>query len=426
MRARMPTIDAAIITGLIEEFEVLRDLLPPMEEVSESSGVWYRTRIEGAGGHRYEVVAAFQDQMGPLGAQGLAARIIDRWDPACILLVGIAGSFASDVRLGDVIVSQQVFYYDLGKATDTGIRYRPQGYPSSVLLTRQFEALRLDKQAFLRWQEEATQQAMALSRRETPLQSDTSLAALRAHRPAVHFGTMASGSLVIADEEKKNELLALHGKIVGTEMEGAGLMHAAFFHREYPTAAIVVKGVSDPANRTKDELDADGDWRELAKANPVRLALALFRRGKLRPLNTDQYAVDLTPSSPARVREFIPDPAAPGVSFRGFERLVVPKGPLTRLSIAATAAASNDEPLRILAAVAVYHTAGGGLERRRCEGGELQIEQAIVSPSIGLYLMVAGVAHRVSFAIHTSGQPTQAVTPTSTRGPNARQDDSLV
>jgi hypothetical protein len=60
-------------------------------------------------------------------------------------LVGLAGSFSKDVRRGDVIVSQQIFYHGPGKTTPgVGVRYRPEGYPCSMVLIRQTQALSID------------------------------------------------------------------------------------------------------------------------------------------------------------------------------------------------------------------------------------------------------------------------------------------
>ena len=50
------------------------------------------------------------------------------------------------------------------------------------------------------------------------------LKVLRSHQPRVHFGTVASGSLVVASKTLQARLLTLHGKILGTEMESAGMM----------------------------------------------------------------------------------------------------------------------------------------------------------------------------------------------------------
>src|SRR5438105_12884602 len=106
----MPRIDVAIITGLLEEFKLLRELLHGVEEIEEKSEFWYRGRVKGARGRNYEIVLAYQKDMGPLDGNTLADHIIARWDPAYIVVVGIAGSMDSDVDLGDVVVSQQIFY----------------------------------------------------------------------------------------------------------------------------------------------------------------------------------------------------------------------------------------------------------------------------------------------------------------------------
>jgi hypothetical protein len=57
----MPPVDFAIVTGLLEEFEVLRELLPELEEDpdSENAQVWYRGRIPAKTGSTYEIAAAF-------------------------------------------------------------------------------------------------------------------------------------------------------------------------------------------------------------------------------------------------------------------------------------------------------------------------------------------------------------------------------
>lgn len=404
----MPTIDLAVITGLPEEFKVVRDFFPPMEEISEASGIWYRTRVRADTGVNYEVVGGFQDQMGPLGAQALTVRLIDRWDPAYIVLVGIAGSFSTDVRLGDVVVSQQVFHYDPGKATETGIRYRPQGYPSSVSLTRQIEALRLDVTRFGAWQQEAARHAIELAGESVtpapPGERVPAPTALGAHKPQLHFGTIASGSLVITDPQKRQELLQLHGKILATEMEGAGVMHAAFFHREQPTAAIVVKGISDHADAAKTNLDTEGSWRRLASANPVRLLLALMRRGKIRSLRADEFSVSVTAASPTRARDFIPRATAPGIAMLAFDELVVPYGPLTRLSIT-VAAESVRGPNAVLEGVVTCVSADGTAITDRLTGAAWVTERPLAPHPVGLYLMLADTPTSVSLTVRTSSEP---------------------
>lgn len=403
----MPTIDFAIVTGLVEELQPVLSIFPAADEISENADVWYRTRVSANNGQNYEIVAAYQTGMGPLHAYDLTAKIINRWDPAYIILVGIAGSFHKDVRLGDVIVSQQVFYYDPGKASSEGILYRPEGYPCSAVLVRQAEALQLDQKAFDSWIH--TTQSSALRKAESEKAEGQDRAqkqlvgdALRGYRPAIHFGTVASGSLVIADKKKQEELLLLHGKIIGTEMEGAGVLHAAF-NREVPKAAIVIKGISDAADKDKDSVDAMKYWRELAKEAPARLVLEMIRCGKIKPIQTDQFTLDPALGSIADTRQVIQRVASPGNSYVGFPRLVVPKGPLTTVQVE-VAVSGEDGPLGIAELVIKYVDREGKNRSEVVNAPPYRVElnQLLPPAPIGVYMLVLGEASQIKFTVVTS------------------------
>lgn len=397
----MPLIDFAIITGLHEEFLVLRKLFPQFEELPDGTNVWYRMQVQTDTGITYGIIGACQDKEGPLDAGNLTSRIIKRWDPAYIVLVGIAGSFYKDVNLGDILVSQQVFYYDPAKATEQGIEYRPEGYPCSVTLIRQAAALLLDDKLFNAWRQSANERACRKAEQLLAGENESYRNALKMHFPNIHFGTVASGSLKIASEEKKKELVALHGKIIGTEMEGAGILHATF-HEELPTPAIVIKGVSDKADKKMDQDDPEKLWRALAKENSVLCVLALIGRGKIRPVHTDQYDLDPTRGSSGDARKMIPDPSAPGAQLLAFPRFVVPKGPLTRLQIGIEAYG----PVGSLAAfkrVIDYRDYEGNLETKTWNEGDpdICIEKPISAEPIGLFLMFRVPANRIVFRVNT-------------------------
>ena len=401
----MPLVDFAIVTGLTEEFKILKRIIPELQEISDDVEVWYRARVESADKKRsYSVVAAFQNDMGSLEAQALTATLIRRWDPAYIILIGIAGSFQDGVKLGDVVVSQQVFYYDLGKAVPGGIQYRPQGYPCSMVLIRQAEALMLDNENLTAWQASANGSAACMAQLES---MERAQAELRDHRPAIHFGTVASGSLVIADKRKQRQLLKLHGKIIGTEMEGAGVLHAAFY-QELPTPAVVIKGISDAADSNKDREDAKGYWRELAKENPARLVLALIRRGRIRPQRTDEFSLDSRVGSPAQAREMIRDVSTPGVSYLSFPRLVVPSGPLTEVQIGIEAC-NEAGRLGIIKVVTEYSDRNGIWKKLETQdGASVHLTEPVAPVPIGVYALVRGVASSVAFTVASPSNTQQA------------------
>jgi nucleoside phosphorylase len=398
----MRSIDFAIITGLLEEFQELKRAIPGLaEEPDERQGdVWYRGRIESKWGYGYALVATFQKEMGPVPATLLTQRVIERWDPAYIILVGLAGSFSKEVRRGDVIVSQQIFYYGPGKATPAGIRYRPEGYPCSMVLIRQTQALSIDDTAMDPLRAAARSSAMQKADAASGNPNVTDLAELRAHRPRVHFGTVASGEKVIASSEMQQELLGLHGKILGAEMESAGVLHAAFFSGDAPTPAIMIKGISDHADHLKAHDDEKEYWRKLANENSIRLALALIESGRIKPLRTDEFAVDVTRGSVAEVRDRITRPASDGVSVLAFPKLVLPKGPLTQLTVEITATTGAGQRLRVIEAIAEHVNLRTEPVAANFPAESYAVTLKNIGPSpIGLYFMLGGTAEQLRFRI---------------------------
>jgi nucleoside phosphorylase len=398
----MRSIDFAIITGLREEFKGLKQAIPGLvEEPDERQGdLWYRGRFESKRGYGYALVATFQKEMGPVPATLLTQRVIERWDPAHIILVGLAGSFSKEVRRGDVIVSQQIFYYGPGKATPEGIRYRPEGYPCSMVLIRQTQALSIDDTAMEPLYTAALSSAVQKADAAAGNPNVTDLAELRAHQPQVHFGTIASGEKVIASSEMQQELLGLHGKILGAEMESAGVLHAAFFTGDSPTPAIMIKGISDHADHLKAHEDEKVYWRQLANENSIRLALALIESGRIKPLRTDEFAVDLTRASVAKVRDRISRTASDGFSALAFPKLVLPKGPLTQLTIEITATTDAGQHLRVFEAIAEHINMRTEPVKAHFPAESHALTLKNIGPApIGLYFMLGGTAKQLLFRI---------------------------
>jgi nucleoside phosphorylase len=410
----MKSIDFVIVTGLKEEIETLLDAIPDLKEIADErqSDVWYRGRINSERGYGYSIVATLSKEMGPVPATLLTERIIARWNPAYIILLGIAGSFSKDIRLGDVIVSQQIFYYGPGKATNESIQYRPEGYPCSMVLVRQLQALTIDKKRMTSLRADANRSARKKAKKAPKTWKRKDLDALLLHKPETYFGTVASGELVVASQKKQKELLKLHGKILGTEMEGAGVLRAAFFSEDSPVPAILVKGISDHADHLKAHEDEKKCWRTLATENSIRLVLSLITSGRIKPLRTDEFSLDLTRSTVAELGNRINLSVAPGVAVLGFSRLVLPKGPLTQLAIEITATDKDNRTLRIVTGVVEHFDLHGKLVPTTIPADARKIEIENVGPSpVGIYLMLGGTAKQVQFLVH---------------GPAGRQEVGLV
>jgi len=196
----------------------------------------------------------------PLGAMGNASsaqaaqRAIGIWNPAQIMIVGITGGArgaGDDLRLGDVLVPDQVIGYEHAKVTPTGPETRYETYrPSHELLT----AARSVNPA--EW-------ALSIV---TPRPDGDSGRTL----PRVHVGPVLSGEKVVADATTMNGLLRDWPKALGVEMEGLGVAIASY--RGGP-GFLLVKAVCDFADPAKED-----SWHGYAAEAAARFAVAVLTR----------------------------------------------------------------------------------------------------------------------------------------------------
>jgi len=101
--------------------------------------------------------------------------------------------------------------------------------------------------------------------------------------PHIHFGVIASGEKVVADEAVRDEIASGHRKIKAIEMEGYGFGRAIWqsFDR---VRHLVIKSISDRANINKDD-----EWRQYAATCAASFARHFLLDQPLPPLgsNTD-------------------------------------------------------------------------------------------------------------------------------------------
>lgn len=236
-------MDVAILTPLELEYAAVRPHLKGIRE-------------RAVKGFAYEV-GAFGDcsvaicKCGSKNAVAAAAteRIIQHFNPAVILLVGIAGG-VKDVRIGDVAIGTRAYGYESGKVTPAGTVSRPDAIPFSRELIRKAESV---------------------SRQGAWLQRLDSGAV-----PRVVFGPIASGDKVIASTASPEFLfLKTHyNDTTALEMESIGFAQAAF---NYPhIQALNIRGISDLLDG-KNAGD-DQNHQPMAAAHAAAFAFELISR----------------------------------------------------------------------------------------------------------------------------------------------------
>jgi nucleoside phosphorylase len=213
------------------------------------------------------------------------------------LMVGIGGGVPSeknDIRLGDVVVSVPVgrypgvIQYDMGKALANDV-FEPTGFlnlPPPIVLTTVNTLRSLEREKLLKYlsvfdvaspssenpypgsQQDQLYKAEYSHRypsEETCKSCDiNSLVArpIRDDKPFYHYGTIASGNLVIKDGLKRDQLEKEHG-ILCFEMEAAGLMNT------FP--CLVIRGICDYSDSHKNKR-----WQPYAAATAAAYAKVLL------------------------------------------------------------------------------------------------------------------------------------------------------
>lgn len=287
--AGAPPIEVAVLIALEEEFRVFDTLVGNLRPEATPQATGYDYRFEVPRGDRGNVtcVARMVGAMGPGAAQLEADRIIERHRPAVVVMLGIAAAMHGDLRLGDVLVAEQVDAYDATqKAVPDGdngwtIEKRGEVFRADFALVQEVANFSIaNKAAYKQWQDEGVQDV----NRVVPAKSRRALVAARNLReqPQLHRGHLASGATVGAAKAFKSWLRQRDTSIKALEMEAAGLARSASL-RQDPVRIMVIRGVSDAGDEEKSALDAVGEgvFRGLAMRNATRLFLRLVETGVL-------------------------------------------------------------------------------------------------------------------------------------------------
>ena len=296
-------VDFLIVTALSEEREAVLKLLPGAQKLDATEDVYtyHRARVpvkteQGTNGS-YNVIVMSYLGMGRVQASAATAHAIHRWQPRCVLLVGIAGGFAKyDVQIGDILIAEQIIDYSLQKLKEGEDEIRWMTYQTD-------------------------EQMRSFAKNLRPSEYEELLPKTRPSEgtPTVRFGNIASGDKVDARGETITKFGQTWPNLIGIEMEAGGAAVAAL-QAAYKPKFFMVRCVSDLADNRKDTV---GNWWQYACDVAAAFAIALLKRGPLKltigveinaaqPASNDQTFTDslVTQSLPrgeAQVTERVPE-----------------------------------------------------------------------------------------------------------------------
>ena len=226
-----------IIGAMEEEVAVLKEEMNVQEVVTAASMDFYKGVLCGRD------VVVVRSGVGKVNAAICAQLLVDRFGVEILINTGIAGSLDAQIDIGDIVISTDSLHHDM----DATLFGDPPG-----------QVPRMDTLAF-----PADQRLVELA-----------VLANQEANPDIHTftGRVVSGDQFISSAEVKDRLVKqFHAKC--TEMEGAGIAHAAYLNK---ISYVIIRAISDKADNSAT-MDYPVFERQ-AIAHSVRLVKNLLPR----------------------------------------------------------------------------------------------------------------------------------------------------
>ncbi|MGN1266307.1 MAG: 5'-methylthioadenosine/adenosylhomocysteine nucleosidase [Dorea sp.] len=224
-----------IIGAMEEEVSALKEAMEIQEVHEQASMTFCKGVLCG------KDVVIVRSGIGKVNAGICAQILVDKFGVDTLINTGIAGSLNAAIDIGDMVISTDAVHHDM----DATIFGDPIG-----------QVPRMDTLAFPA-DKELVKKAKAANEKANPdIKTFT--------------GRIASGDQFIADKDVKDKIVNNFGAHC-TEMEGAGIAHAAYLNN---ISYVIIRAISDKADNS-----ATMDYPEFEKqaiAHSVKLVKELL------------------------------------------------------------------------------------------------------------------------------------------------------
>ncbi|MFY9329078.1 MAG: hypothetical protein WAO76_13860 [Georgfuchsia sp.] len=241
--------DVGIITIVSEEMNATIQMLESSgqaEKTRRDGFIYYSGRMAADGGGAHFVVATQQVEQGNRSVILAYERLCREYQPTVIILLGIGGSIDPDTPLCDVVIADQVLWYEQATEKADGMQ-------------RKGEASKLTS-----WLRVLVNDFFAQKGNPYKIPQIDSASELS----SAHLGPIGSGEKVIRfrESEIRKWLWTVNYKCKALETEAGGLAQA-FYETSATTSFraegyMVIRGISDHADKEKDD-----KWRVVAARN---------------------------------------------------------------------------------------------------------------------------------------------------------------
>jgi len=238
-----------ILTALaIEQDAVLKHLVDVHTHEHQAGTLFEVGTIAGHPQHR---VAVGITGPGTTTAATLTERAKAEFSPSAMMFVGVAGGLRDWLTIGDVIVATKIYSYQGGRSENDEFLIRPRSWDASHRIDQAARRLsRLDA-----WYDFLPEDATK-------------------DRPKAYFEPIAVGDVLLnsTTSDLAQRLRQSYNDAVAVEMESSGFAHAAALSDQLPV--VVIRGISDHADGTKELTDGKGSQHAAAR-NAAAFAVAL-------------------------------------------------------------------------------------------------------------------------------------------------------
>lgn len=241
--AKSPHSDVVILCALpTPELEMVKQLgdWTEIRHQRNDPTTYYFQKLGVTGGRTLRVVAAAASQMGMPAAAVLATKMLKRFNPKLLAIVGIAAGIKdkeTDQHYGDILVADSTFDYGSGKLSsqDGKLHFSPD--PRSIPIDPRL------KERLKAWGE--GEQIEKIGRKWPANRPPGSL--LR-----MHTGPIGSGAAVLATMETVNQIRSHARKVIGIDMEAYGAHLACCDAISPKPLFLCMKSVSDFVHEKTD------------------------------------------------------------------------------------------------------------------------------------------------------------------------------
>ncbi len=190
-------------------------------------------------------------RMGMTDTAIISTRVLDEFKPSIICMSGICAGIPGEAEIGDVIIAENCFDYQVGKWTEEGFRF--EMYQTAI-----------DEESRVLLEQNVISDQIGQSIRHN-------LGFPELKNRKIALVTHASGSAVVAEEGRRKEIEKQHRKVASVEMEIFSLYRAASICTHKPKF-FAAKGVVDDAGSSKGDL-----YHEYGAITSARLVVSALQ-----------------------------------------------------------------------------------------------------------------------------------------------------